>query len=255
MRTSVLAGLFACTLIFIGNANKAEAMEIATEKTNETTSLVKIESMNESPKSPLLSLNEVKIEDTLPVEDKIMIIHTVAQNETLSAIAEQYQTTWERIYSKNTQIENPNIVNVGELLTIPEANEELQPREVPVVEPVVAKKKPTSSTNKAEVNYPRASVDGNGYVAGYCTWYVKNQRPDLPNNLGNASTWVSRAASQGIATGSEPRVGAVGQRNNHVVYVLSVNGDGTITISDMNYQARYVITTRTVPASQFTYIY
>jgi surface antigen len=80
-------------------------------------------------------------------------------------------------------------------------------------------------------------------------------RPDLPNNLGNANTWVSRAAAQGLATGSAPRVGAVGQQGMHVVYVEAVNGDGTVTISEMNHAGLYVRTVRTVPASTFMYIY
>lgn len=80
-------------------------------------------------------------------------------------------------------------------------------------------------------------------------------RPDLPNNLGNADTWVARAAAQGIPTGSAPRVGAIGQQGMHVVYVQSVNGNGTVTISEMNYQGLYIISTRTVPANSFMYIY
>jgi peptidoglycan DL-endopeptidase CwlO len=77
----------------------------------------------------------------------------------------------------------------------------------------------------------------------------------LPNNLGNANTWVARAAAQGIPTGSAPRVGAIGQQGMHVVYVESVNGDGTVTVSEMNFRGRYVISSRTVPASTFRYIY
>jgi surface antigen len=102
---------------------------------------------------------------------------------------------------------------------------------------------------------PRGSSSGNLYVPGYCTWYVKNQRPDLPNNLGNAATWVSRAAAQGIPTGSTPQAGAVGQRGNHVVYVKSVNSDGSVNISEMNHKGLYVITHRTLPGNYFQYVY
>ena len=101
----------------------------------------------------------------------------------------------------------------------------------------------------------QASSTGNRYSPGYCTWYVKNMRPDLPNNLGNANTWVSRAAAQGITTGSTPKAGAVGQRGMHVVYVESVNADSTVTISEMNHKGLYVRTVRTLPANYFTYIY
>jgi surface antigen len=259
MRKSVLTGILACTLIFVSQANKAEAIEIATEKTNEaSTSIVDIESMNETSKSPLLLMTEEKETVVALPEKKTPILHIVTENETLSTIAKHYETTWERIYSKNVQIEDPNIVNPGAQLTIPDSDEVLEPRPAPVViaKPAVitksvAKKSATASVSTAS----RGSSTGNGYVAGYCTWYVKNRRPDMPNNLGNASTWVSRAAAQGMATGATPSVGAVGQRGNHVVYVESINGDGTVTISEMNHKGRYVHTTRTVPANYFSYIY
>lgn len=104
-----------------------------------------------------------------------------------------------------------------------------------------------------------ANSAGNTYTAGNCTWYAKSRRPDLPNNLGNAKTWYSRAAAQGFSVGSAPKKGAIGVSfggyYGHVVYVEGVNPDGTVTISDMNYRGLYSITTRTVNASQFSYIY
>jgi surface antigen len=192
---------------------------------------------------------------TEPVTPQI-IEHKIAENETLSDIAKKYDTTWKRIYDKNESIVSPDIISPGEIIIIPSAEEELSPRDLPepiVQEPILDETK----SNPAQTKKSSApiSVAGNKYVAGYCTWYVKNRRPDLPNNLGNAISWVSRAAAQGLATGSTPRVGAAGQQGNHVVYVESVNGDGTVTISDMNFSGWNVVTTRTVPASNFSYIY
>jgi surface antigen len=100
-----------------------------------------------------------------------------------------------------------------------------------------------------------AKTAGNGYAWGNCTWYAKSKRPDLPNNLGNAYSWVSQASAQGLPTGVEPRVGAIGQQGMHVVYVESVNDDGTISISEMNYHGFGVVSTRTVPVGTFEYIY
>jgi len=104
------------------------------------------------------------------------------------------------------------------------------------------------------VSYSSNSA-GNTYSSGYCTWYAKSKRPDLPNSLGNAQTWFSRAQSLGIPTGTEPKVGAIGQRGNHVVYVEKVNTDNTVSISEMNYHGLGVTSTRTVPAATFRYIY
>lgn len=102
--------------------------------------------------------------------------------------------------------------------------------------------------------------DGNLYDYGYCTWYVKNRRGStIPNDLGNANTWYYRAQAYGMAVGSSPAAGAVGTTTRgaygHVVYVESVNGDGTINISEMNAPVFGGVTYRTASASEFVYIY
>lgn len=182
--------------------------------------------------------------------------HVVASGETLSSVAAQYGTTWDRLFDKNTDIADPNIISVGITVVIPAPAEEIPDRPLPVATPVSLAATATSSTTSTGRRVSRpASSAGNTYAPGYCTWYAKNRRPDLPNRLGNASSWVARAAAQGFATGSTPQAGAIGQQGNHVVYVESVNGDGTVTVSDMNYAGLFVITTRTVSASSFRYIY
>lgn len=112
------------------------------------------------------------------------------------------------------------------------------------------------------VNVTRYAGDssGNLYSPGYCTWYVKNKRPDLPNNLGNANTWYYRAQASGWNVGSTPKKGAVGTstsgRLGHVAYVEGVSLDGqTVKISEMNYRGFWVVSTRTVHYSEFKYIY
>lgn len=100
------------------------------------------------------------------------------------------------------------------------------------------------------------SSAGNTYAWGYCTWHVKNKRPDLPNGLGNGGQWVANAAKRGLATGTVPRAGAVGEQPGHVVYIESVNANGTVNISEMNYNGGFgIVNKRTVPASTFKYIY
>jgi surface antigen len=194
------------------------------------------------------------------------IIHTVASGESLSSIATKHQTTWQRLWSKNGMITNPDLLHVGTSLEIPTPDEELQDRELPRPEPIAQssvnrQQADTSSRNSLSVDnsktvpITRGSSDGNRYVPGYCTWYAKNRRPDLPNNLGNADTWVSRAAAQGIPTGNTPKVGAIGQQGMHVVYIEAVNSDGTVTISEMNWKGLYIVSSRTISATNFRYIY
>lgn len=269
MRIAVLTGLFACTLVFVGSTQTASASEAdllpVTPQANDSTAL-KLIAVADTTQSDLLPVEgaqavEIEAEEPLPTT------HTIKENETLSDIAKLYDTTWQRLYDKNTSIDNPDVVEVGTELDIPSPDEELESRELPVIEPspVVAPATPASSSAqnanatvvRASAPAPRGSSSGNLYAAGNCTWHVKSLRPDLPNNLGNANTWAARAAAQGIPTGSTPRVGAAAQFKGrmHVAYVTAVNGDGTVTISEMNYRNLYEVTSRVVPASALTYIY
>jgi len=100
-----------------------------------------------------------------------------------------------------------------------------------------------------------SSSAGNWYTWHNCTWYAKSRRPDLPNNLGNANTWAARARMQGIPTGVTPKIGAIGQRGMHVVYVEGVNPDGTMLISEMNYVAPLAFSKRTIPSAGWQFIY
>lgn len=256
MRLTAIAGLFLCLAIFASNSSTAQA-EIDNQK---------------------LALGEIKVADALDGQIKMENLvntnqpnqvspkeYVVKKGDKLTLIAGQHSTTWQRIFAKNLNITDPNLLNVGDKLVIPEANENLperglSPQEEKVVTATNNKKttRPKTKINRsngAQTGASRGSSAGNTYTAGYCTYYAKQRRPDLPNNLGNASTWVSRARAQGIPTGTVPRAGAIGQKGNHVVYVERVNGDGTITISDMNWGGRWKITTRTVPANSHTYIY
>jgi surface antigen len=249
MRISVLTGLFACVLVFSLTSAKADAASIDLLTINST----------EPALEQLLAVADtaqpITVIEPLPAP-AVVNEYTVVENETLTEIAKKFNTTWQRIYDKNVSIASPDIINPGEIVVIPTESEELAPRQLP--EPVVvqvAKKTEGSRSDVAKTSPAPVSSSGNKYVAGYCTWYVKNRRPDMPNNLGNANTWVSRASAQGLATGSTPAVGAVGQQGNHVVYVESVNGDGTVTISEMNFEGWNIVSSRTVASSNFSYIY
>lgn len=276
MRIAVLTGLLACTLVFVGSSQTASASEAeliaVTPKSTESVSL-KLVAVADKTESELLPFDTDVVAQQI-TQEPVVVEHVVQDDESLSDIAKKHNTTWKRIFDRNDSIEDPNIVKPGETIVIPGTDEQVEERDLPTVaQPVVATAAATTSpvsNNTRSVAAPTATVQpalapvvargssaGNRYTAGNCTWYVKSMRPDLPNNLGNANTWAARAAAQGLATGSTPRVGAAAQMRGymHVAYVTAVNGDGTVTISEMNWRGLYQVSSRTVPASSLVYIY
>jgi surface antigen len=189
------------------------------------------------------------------------VMVTVQAGDSLTSIAEAHGTDFVHLFDANDFISNPDVINPGDNVRIPNADEQLPDRYgnfAATAAPVVAATQPVSTYRNPHVPQKGYYVDsaGNTYYNGYCTWYAKNRRPDLPNMLGNGGQWVANAAARGYATGSTPRAGAVAETSGHVAYVEAVNGDGTITISEMNGPGGFgVVDTRTVPASQYNYIY
>ena len=104
----------------------------------------------------------------------------------------------------------------------------------------------------AQAGAMSTSNPGNHFSYGYCTWYVANRRP-IPW-YGNAIEWWPNARAYGYAEGQTPQVGAVmvtrESGSGHVAYVESVNGDGSWTVSEMNYVAWGVVSRRTLRPGQ-----
>jgi surface antigen len=92
----------------------------------------------------------------------------------------------------------------------------------------------------------------NHFAYGYCTWYVANKR--FVPWFGNAIDWWPNARSYGQAEGTVPRVGAVMVTREsgygHVAYVESVAGDGSWTVSEMNFIGWNRVSTRTIRPGQ-----
>lgn len=175
------------------------------------------------------------------------VLHTVRAGDTLGGIANRYQANASLIDSFN-DLQGAAPVE-GTKLIVPDG----------VIPQLAAAGAPAQTTVRPAT--PAASAfsyrgNGNGYTPGQCTWYVASRRP-VPGNWGNAISWYYNAQASGYTVGTIPRAGAIGwERNNHVVYIDSVNPDGSVNVSEMNfnYQAG-VLHRRTTPASQFLYIY
>ena len=95
----------------------------------------------------------------------------------------------------------------------------------------------------------------------YVAWKIHSTGRFVPNfgGAGNANQWPSTAARYGIQSGSTPKAGAAAVMHvgyyGHVMYVESVNSDGTITVSDYNLAWDGLYRRYTRSASGLTYVY
>ena len=176
---------------------------------------------------------------------------TASGGESVESLASTYKASANLIDSYN-QLEGKPLA-AGQKLIIPDGVKPT-PQQAPAptrLASVTAKSPTTIMTG--------GGSKSNGYSYGYCTYYVATRRA-IPSTWGNASSWSYNAAVSGYGVGTIPRAGAVAWENgNHVAYVERVNGDGTVTVSEMNFWSNgggwNRVSTRTTSASHFKYIY
>jgi len=109
-----------------------------------------------------------------------------------------------------------------------------------------------------------------GYVTRQCTdfvaWRLNRDRGTIgPYSLvwsnmtpggGSAGSWPRQWNNHGWQTSTTPINGAVAYQGNHVAYVKSVNGDGTVTVEEYNWGGSASYNTRTVTVGSFSlYLY
>lgn len=135
-----------------------------------------------------------------PPEPKITKV-TVQQGDYLSKIADQYKTTWRRLYDANTVIKDPNLINPGDEIRIPGDEEDIPPRSLP--EDITATPVDTASTtNQASpVHYAAAANYSTPANAGVWSSLAKCESGgNWAINTGNgyygglqftAGTWIS----------------------------------------------------------------
>ncbi len=179
--------------------------------------------------------NETDTKTEVPAETVV----TVQSGDTLEAIATAHNTTYVQLFNANPAITHPDVIDVGDQITIPAPDKVLEDRFAQIAPVAVAAATPVTYTTQ---QYSSAPVNSSSYYVGngmWCTDYVHSKRPDVPI-YGNAGyNWISSAQAAGKATGSTPQAGAVAVMPGHVAYVESVNSDGSYVVSEMgwNYQA------------------
>lgn len=213
-----------------------------------------------------LKTDEVSVGQTLLVPTVPGIAYTVKDGDTVASLAEKYKSDAQLLIALN-DLEKDQTLNPGAVLILP--NGELPETERP--EYVVA----TGSNGKyhsgasTSSHYSAVYASGNKYAYGWCTWYAWQWRKDtlgdaMPSNMGNASSWARSAAAAGYTVSRTPVYGAVfqttgGSYYGHVGVVTAVNGDGSITISDMNGIAGWGrVGSKTISAAEaakYNYIY
>ena len=210
---------------------------------------------------------------------KLNQTYTVAKGDSLSSIAAHFGLHTASILAANEIPPDPAVINTikpGDKLTIPAADisnsndwlvaindaaKKQAAADAAAAAAAAAKKAKTTTTTTTHVasnvssntsiitgSHPHSGT----YTYGYCTDLVAALRPDLPSNLGNANTWVSRARAQGFDTGKTPAVNAAVQLAEgwvgHVALVVNVDDD-TITIRERNYKGWNVDSYRTISRS------
>lgn len=203
-----------------------------------------------------LSGDAISVGQTLKIPNVDGVLYVVKDGDTIDSIAQRYSTNRERLVSYNDL--EINGITPGQQVVLPGGI--LPTNERPgYVAPVTRTAAAGASTGLVSYGGNAASV-GNRYDYGYCTWYVYNRRAELGRPVGsfwgNASTWASYARGSGYLVNSTPSVGAVLQNSyqaggyGHVAVVESVNGDGSIFVSEMNYAGWNIRSTRTVSAGE-----
>ncbi len=92
-------------------------------------------------------------------------VYAVAQKgDSLSKIAQRYDTTWARIYDANTSIINPDVINPGDKLRIPAAAEKLARRAQPVVRVAASTSTQRKTTSNPTTSYPVSANAAKAYI-------------------------------------------------------------------------------------------
>lgn len=208
--------------------------------------------------------NNLDEDDLLKTGQKLVILpvsgvlHTAVEGDTAESLAGKYQANAAQLISyNNLEVKS---IEPGMKLIIPDGIKPEPPKPKPVQarQTQVASAAAAPAKQSAPVVKRYAGSFKNTYAYGYCTYYVAGRRA-VPPYWGDARNWYYNAQASGFAVGSAPAVGAIAWTSagyyGHVAFVESVNGN-MVTVSEMNYNGNWNrVTSRTVSASSFRYIY
>ncbi len=210
-----------------------------------------------------LKTTSIEAGNTLYLPKESGIVYTVKGSDSVESIASTYGSNVEEITIFNDLDTTP--LSEGQKIFI--KNGSLPEKERPeYVAPVVQRRTTYTYTYLGDTS-ERQNIQVVGYYSigrGQCVDWASYMRPDLGGlMLGNANAWARNAAARGYAVDRTPSAGAIFQTSSgwygHVGYVEAVNGDGSITVTEMNYSyVPYRVIRATIPANKvgnFNYIH
>jgi surface antigen len=205
------------------------------------------------------NVNAIKPGDQIFILPVAGVTHTVVSGETIDTIAQKYHADKERIIAFN-ELPATGDLKVDQEIVIPDGQKEMPKpvQETTTTSDSLRRQYATSAGDgvATDISSGWKKLDGKAgaghrFPYGYCTWYVAQKR-FVPWS-GNAGAWLYNAKSQGYRTGKSPAVGSIAVTTDspyygHVALVESV-GNGTITVSEMNFKAWGKVNKRVISTS------
>ena len=210
---------------------------------------------------------EVEAGTTLKIPSTPGIVYTVKADDTIDSIVEKYGSNSTELIALN----DLEISGLSEGMQIVIKDGSLPEKERPeYVPPAPARRVTTYTYTYLGNTSERQDIQvvgwfyglGGPYAAGQCTQWAWYKRQDIPSNFGNAGSWAANARANGYPVNNTPAAGAIFQNGGgyygHVGYVESVNPDGSIVVTEMNYIIPYRVIRSIIPANavgRFNYIH
>ncbi len=214
----------------------------------------------------ILWANDLDNVDSIMPGDQIFLLpiagvtHIVQSGDTIDSIAKKYQADKDKIIAFNSLPADGRLED-GESIVIPDGKKEDTRPVVPTrdTETGLSRRQYATSSGAGTATdissgwkkLEGRAGSGHRFPYGYCTWYVAQKRY-VPWG-GNAGTWLYNAKVSGYRTGKSPAVGAIivttdSAYYGHVALVEKV-GDGSITVSEMNYKGWGKVNSRVISTS------
>lgn len=208
------------------------------------------------------SQQDVNSPDVVTTNQSNLGTYIVKAGDCLYNIAVEHGITLEQLYTLNPGIQP--LIFPGDKIVVSESgvnpsqfeSEEISIPQTTFESTSTDESGVTYENYETPINFSQTSYDGlrsisnagNLYTDGQCTYYAFNRRAELGKPIGslwgNASNWAASASQAGFNVNNTPEVGAIFQSTpgqngagayGHVGVVESVNPNGTLTVSEMNW--------------------